>query len=55
MSNKVETLLKTLTTKNSEVKTIKHKANKDDMPTTATYNSSVKEVDLSEESAYQDL
>ena len=30
-------------------------ANKDDMPTTATYNSSVKEVDPSEESVYQDL
>ena len=41
--------------KSSKVKTIKHKANKDDMPTTATYNSSVKEVNLSEESAYQDL
>ena len=25
------------------------------MPTTVTYNSSFKEVDLSEESAYQDL
>ena len=49
MSNEVETLLKTLKKKH------KHKANKDDMPTTAPYNSSVKEVDLLEESAYQDL
>ena len=52
MSNEVETLLKTLK-KSSKVKTIKHKANKDNMPKTATYNSSVEEVDLSEESVYQ--
>ena len=55
ISNKVETLLKSLKKKRSKVKIVKHKANKDDMPTTATYNSSGKEVDLSEESVHEDL
>ena len=55
MSNEVKTFLKTLKKKNYKVKTIKHIANKDDMPTTATYNnSSGKEVDLSEESVHLD-
>ena len=37
-----------------KVKTIKkYKANKNDIPTTVTYISSLKEVDLSEESTYQ--
>ena len=41
--------------KKSKVKIVKHKANKDDMPTTATYNSSGKELYLSEESVHEDL
>ena len=54
-SNEVKTLLKTLKKKNYKVKTLKHKANKDDMPTTTTYNnSSGKEVDPSEESVHLD-